>query len=276
MDIRKSILQRTKKLIQRCCELNLEFNPHFVGLSSVLADNPDSVTLENIEALRVECLQKLGDANVSSDSSDNEQECPPIRHRGNKQKSRYLVSSKSQERRKSIYDPTNPYTLQSQLKHPFVGHPYAHKPGPHYHIHTSPPPPPPAIMYGEHTIPEHPGGFVKYTDQTAIYSTGRYPVYGVQQIQHQQLSFASVAQLSMYPETTLQRAPSVPPLGQHDSSAVQLSSAASTPRPSSVGSEQDILITSTPKESETNLDNIKPSTPSNKVRNQFFTIYFGR
>ena len=131
------------------------------------------------------------------------------------------------------------------------------------------------MMYPDHTIAEHGGGFVKYSGETSMYSTGRYPVYGVQQIQHQQPSFASIAHSSIYPETTLQWAPNVPLLDQHDTSAVQLSSAASTPRPSSIGSEQDTVITSTPKESETNLDNIKPPTPSNKVRKKNFAIFFG-
>ena len=260
LGIRKNVLRRTKKLIQRCCDLNLEFGSSFVGISSVLADNPDSVSLEDIDSLRIECLQKLGDANVSSDSSENEDTSPPIQHRSKKMKSRYLVTTKTQERRRSLYDPSNPYTLQSQMKHPFIGHPYAHKPGPHYHIHTSPPPA--AMMYGEHTIPQHQGGFAKYSDQPAVYAPGPYPVYGSQQ---QQQSFASVSRSSTYSESRIPHGQHSAQLEHHDTSNVHLSSAPSTPRPSSISSEHEMVFTSTPKESDLNIQNQESSTPVKEV-----------
>ena len=60
----KNKLRKTKRLVTECCECNFKFNPRFVGISAVLADNPDNVTMTDLEALHVECLAKLGDIDL--------------------------------------------------------------------------------------------------------------------------------------------------------------------------------------------------------------------
>ena len=132
--LRQNKLRKTKRLVLKCCERNFKFSSRFVGISAVLADNPDNVTLTDMEALRVECLAKLGDEDVSSsNSSDNSepgQLRKPIQRR--KSRSRHLVDPHSVGR----YEPKNPYTLSVAMKHPFVGNPYAQKLEPHYHVES--------------------------------------------------------------------------------------------------------------------------------------------
>ena len=132
----KNKLRKTKKLVTECCARNFKFNPRFVGISAVLADNPDNVTMTDLEALPVECLAKLGDIDLSetsSDSSDNSPSGQLRKPKHRRHRSRHLVDPHS-----VMYDAKNPYTLSMAMKQPFIGNPYAHKMRPHFHMDSSP------------------------------------------------------------------------------------------------------------------------------------------
>ena len=73
--LRKNKLRKTKKLVTECCARNFKFNPRFIGISAVLADNQDDVTMTDLEALRVECLAKLGKHQVIHQTIPNLDNC---------------------------------------------------------------------------------------------------------------------------------------------------------------------------------------------------------
>ena len=231
--LRQNKLRKTKRLVLKCCERNFKFSSRFVGISAVLADNPDNVTLTDMEALRVECLAKLGDEDVSSsDSSDNSepgQLRKPIQRR--KSRSRHLVDPHSV----GMYEPKNPYTLSVAMKHPFVGNPYAQKLEPHYHVES-----PGHVMgimpvFQHHstvsTPPPH-GGFAHYA--SSDFPAGNYS-FGSHQ------TFGGMAQSS----SSQKQFESVQHVPQHAPSP-NLSSPPSTPGTSGPQPDTDTIITSTP------------------------------
>ena len=235
--LHKNKLWKTKRLVTECCERNFKFNPRFVGISAVLADNPDNVTMTDLEALRVECLAKLRDIDLSETSSDSSDNSPPGQLRKPKHRchrSRHLVDPHS-----VMYDAKNPYTLSMVMKQPFMGNPYAHKMRPHYHMDSSPTSPVMGIM--GHTIYQHHGtvgsppphrGFAQYSGSefpTRDYNYGKAPTYGTLVHTSSQGQYKSVKQQSPSPN---------------------LSSAPSTPRMAGKETEGDTMITSTPKEED--------------------------
>ena len=232
----KNKLRKTKKLVTECCAHNFKFNPRFVGISAVLADNPDNVTMTDLEALRGECLAKLGDIDLSETSSDSSDNSPSgqlrkLKHR--RHRSRHLVDPHS-----VMYDANNPYTLSMAMKQPFMGNPYAHKMRPHFHVDSSPTSPVMGIM--GHTIYQHHrtvgsppphGGFAQYSGSefpTGDYNYGKAPTYGT-------LAHASLQ--GQY-KSVKQQSPS------------NLSSAPSTPCMAGKKTEGDTIITSTSKEED--------------------------
>ena len=184
--LRKNKMRKTKRLVTECCQCNFTFNPRFVGISAVLADNPDNVTLTDLEALRVECLAKLGDIDLSETSSHSSDNSPPGQLRKPKHRrhrSRHLVNPHS-----VMYDAKNPNTLLMSMKQPFMGNPYAHKMQPHYHMDSSPTSPVMGIMghplYQHHgtvgSPPPH-GGFARYSGSefpSGDYNYGNTSSYG--------------------------------------------------------------------------------------------------
>ena len=231
----KNKLRKTKRLVTKCCERNFKVNPRFVGISAVLADNPDNVTMTDLEALRVECLAKLGDIDLSETSSDSSDNSPPGQLRKPKHRrhrSRHLVDPHS-----VMYDAKNPYTLSMAMKQPFMGNPYSHKMQPHYHVDSSPTSPVMGIM--GHTIYQHHGtvrsapphgGFAQYLGSefpSGDYNYGNAPTYGTLAHTSSQGQYKSVKQQSPSPN---------------------LSSAPSTPRMAGKETEGDTIITSMPKE----------------------------
>ena len=235
--LRKNKLRKTKKLVTECCARNFKFNPRFVGISAVLADNPDNVTMTDLEALRVECLAKLGDIDLSETSSDSSDNSPSgqlrkLKHR--RHRSRHLVDPHS-----VMYDAKNPYTLAMAMKQPFMGNPYAHKMRPHFHVDSSPTSPVMGIM--GHTIYQHHhtvrspsphGGFARCSGSefpSGDYNYGKAPTYGTLAHASSQGQYKSVKQQSPSPN---------------------LSSAPSTPRMAGKETEGDTIITSTPKEED--------------------------
>ena len=259
--LRQNKLRKTKRLVLKCCERNFKFSSRFVGISAVLADNPDNVTLTDMEALRVECLAKLGDADISSsDSSDNSepgQLLKPIQRR--KSRSRHLVDPHSV----GMYEPKNPYTLSVAMKHPFVGNPYAQKLEPHYHVES----PRTAHVMGimPHTVYQHHstvssppphGGFAHYASSefpTGNYSFGSHQMYG-----GMAQSSASQKQFE-----TVQHVP------QHAPSP-NLSSPPSTPGTSGQQPDTDTIITSTPTQDPENKS--EPLFSSSSPEVTFFII----
>ena len=235
--LQKNKLRKTKRFVTECCERNFKFNPRFVGISAVLADNPDNVTMTDLEALCVECLAKLGDIDLSETSSDSSDNSPPGQLRKTKHRrhrSRHLVDPHS-----VMYDAKNLYTLSMAMKQPFMGNPYAHKMQPHYHMDSSPTSPVMGIMghplYQHHgtvgSPPPH-GGFAHYSGSefpTGDYNYGKAPTYGTLAHTSSQAQYKSVKQQSPSPN---------------------LSSAPSTPRMARKETEGDTIITSTPKEED--------------------------
>ena len=225
----KTKMRKTKRLVTECCQCNFTFNPRFVGISAVLADNPDNVTLTDLEALRVECLAKLGDIDLSEISSDSSDNSPPgqlwkLKHRCNR--SRHLVNPHS-----VMYDAKNPYTLSMSMKQPFMGNPYAHKMQSHYHVDSSPTSPVMGIMghplYQHHgtvgSPPPH-GGFARYSGSE--FPSGDY-------------NYGNTSSYGTLAQTVKQQSPSP-----------NLSSALSTPRMAGKETEVETIITSTPKEAD--------------------------
>ena len=227
--LRKNKMRKTKRLVTECCQCNFTFNPRFVGISAVLADNPDNVTLTDLEALRVECLAKLGDIDLSETSSDSSDNSPPGQLRKPKHRrhrSRHLVDPHS-----VMYDAKNPYTLSMAMKQPFMGNPYAHKMQPHYHVDSSPTSPVMGIMghplYQHHgtvgSPPPH-GGF-------ACYSGSEFP--------NGDYNYGNTSSYGTLAQTVKQQSPSP-----------NLSSVPSTPRMAGKETEVETIITSTPKEAD--------------------------
>ena len=225
--LRKNKMRKTKRLVTECCQCNFTFNPRFVGISAVLADNPDNVTLTDLEALRVECLAKLGDIDLSetsSDSSDNSLPGQLRKPKHRRHRSRHLVNPHS-----VMYDAKNPYTLSMSMKQPFMGNPYAHKMQLHYHMDSSPTSPVMGIMghllYQHHgtvgSPPPH-GGFARYSGSE--FPSGDY-------------NYSNTSSYGTLAQTVKQQSPSP-----------NLSFAPSTPR--MAGKETETIITSTPKEAD--------------------------
>ena len=193
--------------------------------------------MTDLEALRVECLAKLGDIDLSETSSDSSDNSPPGQLRKPKHrchKSRHLVDPHS-----VMYDAKNPYTLAMAMKQPFMGNPYAHKMRPHFHMDSSPTSPVMGIMghtiYQQHgtvgSPPPH-GGFARYSGSefaTGDYNYGKAPTYGTLTHTSSQAHYKSVKQQSPSPN---------------------LSSAPSTPGMARKETEGDTIITSTPKEED--------------------------
>ena len=262
--LRQNKLRKTKRLVLKCCERNFKFSSRFVGISAVLADNPDNVTLTDMEALHVECLAKLGDADVSSSSSESSDNSQPGQLRKPKQRrrsrSRHLVDPHSV----GMYEPKNPYTLSMAMKHPFVGNPYAHKIEPHYHVEALGTPHVMGIM--PHTVYQHHptvnsppphGGFARYASSefpTGNYSFGSHSNYGgMVQSSSSQRQFESV-----------QHVP------QHTASP-NLSSPPSTPGTSGKQPDAETILTSTPVEDAEN--NSKPLFSSSSSEVTSYVIY---
>ena len=66
-------LRKVSKLVRRCRTKNIKFDKKYVDLSYELTTSPETMTMADIEALRVECTEGLGSDYCSTDSdSDNE------------------------------------------------------------------------------------------------------------------------------------------------------------------------------------------------------------
>ena len=66
-------LRKVSKLVRRCRTKNIKFDKKYVDLSYELTTNPETMTMADMEALRVECTEGLGSDYCSMDSdSDNE------------------------------------------------------------------------------------------------------------------------------------------------------------------------------------------------------------
>ena len=66
------------KLVKKCRSKNIKFDKHFIDLSFTLLNTPESMTMSQMEELRVECTEALGSDYGSTDScsdSDNEHKC---------------------------------------------------------------------------------------------------------------------------------------------------------------------------------------------------------
>ena len=209
-----------------------------------------------MESLRVECLTKLGDADVSSSSSESSDNSEPGQLRKpiqrRKSRSRHLVDPHSV----GMYEPKSPYTLSVVMKHPFVGNPYAHKLEPHYHVEAPATPHVMGIMphtvYQHHSTVSSPpphGGFARYA--SSEFPTGTYS-YGV------------MAQSSQRQFETVQNVP------QHSPSP-NLSSPPSTPGTSGKQPDTETILTSTPIEDPGN--NSEPLFSSSSSEVTSFLIY---
>ena len=234
----KNKLWKTKRLVTECCECNFKFNPRFVGISAVLADNPDNVTMTDLEALHVECLAKLGDIDLSETSSDSSDNSPPGQPRKPKHRchrSRHLVDPHS-----VMYDTKNPYTLFMAMKQPFMGNPYAHKMQPHYHVDSSPTSPVMGIM--GHTIYQHHGTVRNPPPH------GGFAQYSGSEFPTRDYNYGNASNL-WYFGTHIFHGDSTKVFKQQSPSP-NLSSAPSTPRMAGKETEGDTIITSMPKEED--------------------------
>ena len=66
-------LRKVSKLVRKCRSKNIKFDKKYVDLSYALTNNPETMTIADMEALCVECTEGLGSDYSSTDSdSDNE------------------------------------------------------------------------------------------------------------------------------------------------------------------------------------------------------------
>ena len=84
-------LRKVKKIVAKCRMRKIKFDKYFVNLSYQLAEDEDSLSMAQLEKLRVECNEALGSDYCSSSDSSTEKKKPQCK----KKKLSYLISTPS-------------------------------------------------------------------------------------------------------------------------------------------------------------------------------------
>ena len=88
-------LRKVKKIVAKCRNKKIKFDKYFVNLSFELAENEDSLSMAQLEQLRVECNEALGSDYCSTDSSSSDSSNEKKKPQRKKRKLSYLKSTPS-------------------------------------------------------------------------------------------------------------------------------------------------------------------------------------
>ena len=88
-------LRKVKKIVAKCHSKKIKFDKHFVTLSYQLAVDADSLSMAQLEKLRVECNEALGSDYCLTDSSSSDSSTEKKKAQRKKKKLLYLKSTPS-------------------------------------------------------------------------------------------------------------------------------------------------------------------------------------
>ena len=88
-------LRKVKKIVAKCHIRKIKFDKYFVNLSYQLARDEDSLSMAELEKLRVECNEALGSDYCSTDSSSSDSSAEKKKTQRKKKKLSYLISTTS-------------------------------------------------------------------------------------------------------------------------------------------------------------------------------------
>ena len=88
-------LWSVKKIVAKCRIKKIKFDKYFVNLSYQLAENEDSLSMAQLEKLRVECNEALGSDYCSTESSSSDSSSEKKKPQHKKKKLSYLKSTPS-------------------------------------------------------------------------------------------------------------------------------------------------------------------------------------
>ena len=86
---------KVKKIVAKCCTRKIKFDKYFVNLSYQLTHDEDSLSMAELEKLRVECNEALGSDYCSSESSASDSSAEKKKTQCKKKKLSYLISTTS-------------------------------------------------------------------------------------------------------------------------------------------------------------------------------------
>ena len=110
--LRQPAIRKLKCLVDKCCLKWIKFSQKFFNINKCLANNPKSVTDDELTELCTECLESLETYNVSFTSSSTSESAPEEHVNIRKKK---VKCAKTLVQSPPMYDPTNPYNVQYQM-----------------------------------------------------------------------------------------------------------------------------------------------------------------
>ena len=93
--MRQYKLRKVKKIVAKCRIRKIKFDKYFVNLSYQLAQDEDSLSMAELEKLRVECNEALGSDYRSTESSLSDSSAEKKKTQRKKKKLSYLISTTS-------------------------------------------------------------------------------------------------------------------------------------------------------------------------------------
>ena len=110
--LRQWAMRKLKRLVNKYCLKCIKFSQKYFNISKCLANNPSSVTDNELVKLKTECLESLEACNVSFSSSSTAESCgeEPVNVRKKKVK-----HTKSLVQSLPMYEPTNQYNVAYQM-----------------------------------------------------------------------------------------------------------------------------------------------------------------
>ena len=93
--MRQYKLRKVKKIVAKCRSRKIKFDKYFVNLSYHLTQGEDSLSMAELEKLRVECNEALGSDYCSTESSSSNSSAEKKKTQRKKEKLSYLISTTS-------------------------------------------------------------------------------------------------------------------------------------------------------------------------------------
>ena len=93
--MRQYKLRKVKKIVAKCRSRKIKFDKYFVNLSYQLVQDEDSLSMAELEKLRVECNEVLGSNYCSTESSSSDSSAEKKKTQCKKKKLSYLISTTS-------------------------------------------------------------------------------------------------------------------------------------------------------------------------------------
>ena len=93
--MRQYKLRKVKKIVAKCRSRKIKFDKYLVNLSYQLTQDEDSLSMAELEKLRVECNEALGSDYCSTESSSSDSSAEKKKTQCKKKKLLYLISTTS-------------------------------------------------------------------------------------------------------------------------------------------------------------------------------------